>query len=166
MTSRATERRTTRQPSVLQVLRWWATLLDSRFRVPGTDIRFGLDPILSLVPGLGDLTSPVFTVILLIQAVRLRVPRVVLVRMVMNAGIDALVGLVPVAGNIGDVFWRANEWNLALLERHAEPGRPPSRGDIIFVAVVIGVLVLIGIATMTIAVLVLVLVARAFHRIA
>jgi hypothetical protein len=149
---------------VLRLLRWWATLLDSRFRVPGTEIRFGLDPLLSLVPGLGDLASPVFTAILLIQAVRLRVPRIVLVRMVINAGLDAIIGLVPVAGNLGDVFWRANEWNLALLERHAEPGRPPSRGDIVFVAVVLSVLVLIGIATVAIAVIVLTLLVHAFQR--
>jgi hypothetical protein len=125
-------------------LRWWAVLLDSRFRVPGTNIRFGLDPILSLVPGLGDLASPIFTVALLAQGLRQRVPRVVVVRMVLNALIDALIGVIPVAGNIGDVFWRANLANLALLERYAEPGRPASPGDHAFVwavAVVFGLLI-------------------------
>lgn len=117
----------------LAALRWWADLLDSRFRVPGTSIRFGLDPILSLVPGLGDLASPVFTLLILGQALRQRVPRVVVVRMVLNALIDAAIGAVPVAGNIGDVFWRANVMNLSLLERHARPGRPPSPGDYVFV---------------------------------
>jgi Domain of unknown function (DUF4112) len=114
-------------------LRSWADLLDSRFRVPGTDIRFGLDPILSLIPGLGDLASPAFTVLLLVKGLERRVPRVVLVRMVLNALIDALIGMVPVAGNIGDVFWRANTMNLALVERHAGGSQPPRQSDYVFV---------------------------------
>ena len=119
--------------SDLRWLRWWAVLLDSQFRIPGTNIRFGLDPILSLVPGLGDLASPIFTVALLAQGLRQRLPRVVIVRMVLNALLDALIGIVPIAGNIGDVFWRANIANLNLLERYAQPGRPPSPGDYAFV---------------------------------
>jgi uncharacterized protein DUF4112 len=118
---------------VLRQFRWWAELLDNRFRIPGTNIRFGIDPILSLVPGIGDLASPLFTMALLAQAIGWRVPRVVLVRMVMNALIDALIGMVPVAGNIGDIFWRANTANLALLERHAQPGVRPRPGDYAFV---------------------------------
>jgi hypothetical protein len=119
--------------SLLPYLRGWAELLDNRFRVPGTNVRFGLDPILSIVPGLGDLVSPAFTVALLVQAVQQRVPRVVLVRMVANALLDALIGAVPVAGTVADVFWRANVRNLALLERHAQPGLPPRREDYLFV---------------------------------
>src|SRR4249919_3362218 len=127
-------------------LRFWADLLDSRFRIPGTDIRFGIDPILSLIPGLGDLASPISTVALLLQGVRQHVPRVVLVRMVVNALIDALIGAIPVAGNIGDIFWRANNLNLALLERHSRPGRPPTPGDYAFVwliALALGLLILV-----------------------
>jgi hypothetical protein len=118
---------------VLAWLRAWAELLDSKFRIPGTQIRFGIDPILSLIPGLGDLASPVFAVLLIAQGVRQRVPRVVLVRMAVNALVDALIGAVPIAGNVGDIFWRANTMNLALLERHARPGLAPSRGDYLFV---------------------------------
>jgi Domain of unknown function (DUF4112) len=121
---------------MLRLLRSWADLLDSRFVIPGTKIRFGLDPILSLVPGLGDLASPVFAMLLVGQGVQQRVPRIVLVRMMLNALIDALIGAIPVIGNIGDVFFRANLMNLALLERHARPGLPPSRGDYAFVMVV------------------------------
>jgi len=117
----------------VRYLRWWADLLDSRFRIPGTRIRFGIDPILSLVPGVGDLASPAFAVVLLLQGLDARVPRVVLVRMAMNALIDALIGMVPVAGNVGDIFWRANLMNLELLERHAHPGQPATRGDYAFV---------------------------------
>jgi Domain of unknown function (DUF4112) len=131
---------------MLRELRAWAELLDSRFRIPGTQIRFGLDPILSLIPGVGELASPAFTVLLLVQGLRQRVPKVVLFRMVVNALLDALIGAIPVAGNIGDIFWRANIVNLALLERHAQPGRAPTPGDYAFVwamAAILGLLVAI-----------------------
>ena len=114
-------------------LRWWADLLDSRFRLPGTGIRFGLDPVLSLIPGLGDLASPMFTAALLAQVLNQRVPRIIVLRMLANALVDAVLGAVPVAGTIGDVFFRANLRNLALLERHADRSRPPERGDYLFV---------------------------------
>ena len=110
-------------------LRWWADLLDSKFRIPGTNIRFGIDPMLSLIPGIGELASPLFTSLILTQALRQRVPAPVIVRMVMNALIDAVVGAVPVAGTVADVFWRANKMNLQLLEQHAG-GRPlPRKSD-------------------------------------
>ena len=118
----------------LSWLRWWATLLDSRFRIPGTSIRFGIDPILSLIPGLGELASPAFAVALILQGLRQRVPRVVIVRMIGNALIDACLGAIPIAGTVGDIFWRANTRNLALLEHYARPGRAPSRRDYVFVA--------------------------------
>ena len=132
--------------ALLPWLRRWADVLDTRFVIPGTNIRFGLDPILSLVPGLGDLVSPAFTVVLLVCGVSLRVPGVVMIRMIANALIDAMIGIVPVAGNVGDVFFRANAMNLALLERHAHPGGQPTRGDYAFVftlAAIFGLIVMI-----------------------
>jgi hypothetical protein len=130
-------------------LRTWATVLDSQFRVPGTNIRFGLDPILSLVPGLGDLTSPVFATLLIVQAIHQRVPKVIILRMLANALIDAFIGAVPIAGNVADVFWRANTKNLSLLERHARPGLQPTRADYFFgyaLAALFGMAVLVPVA--------------------
>jgi hypothetical protein len=130
-------------------LRIWANLLDSRFTIPGTTIRFGLDPILSLVPGLGELVSPAFAVALLAQGIYQGVPKVVLVRMVANALVDALIGAVPIVGTIADIFWRANRDNLTLLELHARPGVRPTRADYTFVFIVaalVGLLVLIPVA--------------------
>ena len=130
----------------LEALRRWARLLDSEFVIPGTAIRFGLDPLLSLIPGVGDLASPVFTLALLVHAVYQRVPRIVMVRMVANALVDALIGAIPIAGNIGDVFFRANIKNLALLDRHAQWGTRPSRGDYAFVftlAALVGLLAIL-----------------------
>jgi hypothetical protein len=127
-------------------LRRWATLLDSAFRVPGTNIRFGIDAIIGLVPGLGDLSAPVFAAVLLVTSFRLRVPAVVQARMVFNATLDMLLGLVPLLGDLVDVAWKANLRNLALLERHARPGVPPSQGDYIFVIVCVIVLAFIAMA--------------------
>lgn len=120
-------------------------LLDSAFRVPGTNIRFGLDAIVGLIPGIGDISTPAFAVLILLQAVRMRLPVVVQARMVLNAGLDMLLGLVPILGDIADIGWKANLRNLALLERHARPGIAPSRGDYLFVWVCVGLLVLIAV---------------------
>jgi uncharacterized protein DUF4112 len=124
----------------LAALRRWSVLLDSAFRVPGTNLTFGLDPIIGLIPGLGDLTSPLFAALLLLHAVRMRIPRVVQVRMVINAAIDVLIGLIPVLGDLFDFGWKANVRNLALLERHAHPESKATRGDWIFVLSIVGVL--------------------------
>ena len=137
---------TTRLPhdERLDALRRWAVLLDSYFRVPGTRIRFGLDALIGLVPGLGDLSAPVFAGMILLQAARLRLPLVVQARMVLNAGLDMLLGFVPLLGDVADVFWKANLRNLALLERHARPGTPPARSD--YIVVGLGLAVLAAIA--------------------
>ena len=114
-------------------LRRLARLFDSAFRIPGTNISFGLDPILGLFPGIGDMASPIVTVLILWHGVAARVPKVVLARMVLNALIDAGVGSIPVLGDIFDVAWKANDWNLALLERHARADSRPTSGDYLFV---------------------------------
>ena len=132
-------------PAALDALRRWAVLLDSAFRIPGTRIRFGLDAIIGLIPGLGDISTPAFAGLLLLQAVRMRLPIVVQARMVLNAALDMLVGLVPILGDLVDVGWKANLRNLALLERHARPGVPPARADFVFVWICLAFLALIAI---------------------
>jgi hypothetical protein len=129
----------------LAALRKWSILLDSAFRVPGTKLTFGLDPIFGLVPGLGDLATPFFAALVLLHAVRLRIPRVVQLRMLINAAIDLAIGAVPFLGDVIDFGWKANVRNLALLERYARPGTPASRGDWIFVLSVIAVLVALAV---------------------
>jgi hypothetical protein len=126
---------TDRNQRSLDKLRRMARLFDAQFRVPGTQIRFGIDPLIGLVPGVGDLASPLLTVAILWQAAKLRVPRIVLLRMVLNALIDAGVGALPVVGDLFDFAWRATDWNMALLERHAMPGRPATSADYLFVTI-------------------------------
>jgi Domain of unknown function (DUF4112) len=131
-------------PTDLDLLRRWAVLLDSYFRIPGTNIRFGFDAIIGLVPGLGDLVAPIFTVSVLATGLKMRVPAIVQARMVLNAAIDMLMGLVPILGDLADVAWKADLRNVALLERHARPGVPPTKGDYWFVLVCIGLVILIA----------------------
>jgi len=88
----------------LERLRHWSWLLDQVFRIPGTNVRFGWDAIIGLIPGLGDLSSPAFGVLLVFQAYRMGVPKLVQARMVINSAIDALLGMVPILGNVADIY--------------------------------------------------------------
>jgi len=84
----------------------------------------GLDPILGLVPGIGDAAGAILGAWIVVEAVRLRASRATLVRMCFNIAVDALVGTIPVFGDVFDVVWKANLGNVALLERHlADPAR-------------------------------------------
>jgi hypothetical protein len=131
-------------PRRLDLLRRWARIFDSAFRIPGTNIRFGIDPILGLVPGVGDLATPLLSLVMLWHGLRLRVPKIVLARMVFNALIDAIMGVIPVAGDLFDFGWKATQWNLALIERHAVEGAPPTSGDYLFVTLCSVVLIAVA----------------------
>jgi hypothetical protein len=127
-------------------LRRWAerlvALLDDRFRIPGTNVRFGLDPIIGILfPGIGDAVSGSGSIGLLAFAFRRGVPRVVLWRMVLNIAIDALFGSLPVVGDIFDVAFKANRRNLELIRAHESPGAKASVGDYLVVALGFGVAV-------------------------
>ncbi|HET9959750.1 MAG TPA: DUF4112 domain-containing protein [Polyangiaceae bacterium] len=106
-------------------------LLDSAFEIPGTRLRVGLDPILGLIaPGAGDAVGGIAALSVLWVAFTRRVPKVVLLRMLVNLIVDALIGVIPVLGDIFDVAYRANQKNLELLQRHAGQAHPkPTLGD-------------------------------------
>ncbi|CAH2603997.1 conserved protein of unknown function [Rhodovastum atsumiense] len=106
--------------ATLERLDRFATFLDSAVRVPGTGIRVGADAALGLVPGIGNLASTLLSAWLLREAWRLGVPVTLLLRMLGNIAFDSVVSAVPVAGNVLDVFWRANRRNVALLARHLD----------------------------------------------
>jgi hypothetical protein len=125
-------------------LRRLAELLDNAFLVPGTSYRVGLDPILGLIPGIGDLVSPLFTIGVLLQARQFGVPKIVQARMLINVAIDTLVGVVPVLGDLFDFAWKSNHMNLELLELHAREERGGSRGDWVFVTAMIALVVLLA----------------------
>lgn len=135
----------------LTALRKWAVLLDSAFQVPGTKLRFGLDPIVGLIPGAGDLVTAFFSVMLLLHAVRLRIPKIVIARMVANSGLDLLAGAVPLVGDLFDAGYKANLRNLGLLERHALPAIPPQRSDYLFVGFCLAILAALAVVPILIA---------------
>lgn len=134
------------QEQRLDLLRRISRLLDSAMEVPGTSIRVGLDPILGLFPGLGDLVSPLFTMGILWQARELSIPRIVQLRMLGNVAIDTLFGMVPILGDLFDVAWRANDRNMALLDRHAREEHPSSPGDWLFVVAMMALLAVTALA--------------------
>ena len=103
----------------LDRMRAAARLLDSQFRIPGTNIRFGLDAIAGLVPGVGDFAGAIASAYFIYEAARLGAPGTVLARMITNVGVEALVGAVPILGDLFDVAFKANNRNMRLLEQHA-----------------------------------------------
>jgi len=128
----------------------FAELLDSGFRIPGTQLRFGLDPLIGLIPGVGDAAGAVLAGWILVEAIRLGASRATLVRIAGNIALDAAVGAVPILGDIFDFAWKANLRNVALLERHLIDPARAMRADRSFVAFVIS-----GIVVVTLGVLAL-----------
>ena len=112
-------------------LRWVeriAHLMDSQFQLPGTRFRFGLDPLLGLLPIVGDLSTTAVSVALLLTMLRHGASGAVVVRMALNILIDTVVGGIPVLGNVFDFAYKSNERNVALLRRHYAEGRHGGSG--------------------------------------
>lgn len=100
-----------------------AHLLDSRWRIPGLGLRFGVDAVAGLVPGAGDLASGAVSAYVIYKAAKLGAPSHVVARMAGNVALDTLVGSVPLLGSVFDLFFKANNRNVALLRRHLEENR-------------------------------------------
>ena len=124
--------------------RFLADLLDRRFTIPGTSTRIGLDPILGLIPGIGDAIANIVGSAILVIAAQLSVPKIVLVRMGLNVAANALIGAIPVFGDIFSIWFRSNVKNAELLERYARSeSRRAGLNDWLFVAGIISAVVLI-----------------------
>lgn len=123
--------------------RKYAELLDSWFTIPGTKINIGLDPLIGLVSGVGDLAGAFLSVYFMFYATRLGAKSSVLLRMFMNIVADMTIGLIPVLGDLFDVAWKANLRNARLLEKlEEEPGKL-ERESTVFMWILFAVLVLI-----------------------
>jgi hypothetical protein len=117
-----------------------AQVLDRSIRVPGTDIRIGLDPIVGLIPGFGDAVASLAGSMILFLAAQLHVPKIVLVRMSVNIALNGAIGSIPLLGDVFSIWFQSNVKNVELLERHVEEERTSTLADWAFV---IGLLLLI-----------------------
>ncbi len=129
--------------AVEPLFRWIALVMDDFVRVPGTQFRFGLDPLIGLIPGLGDTGSAMVSAIALIQAARKGIPKIVLGRMATNILVNELVGIVPVIGDAFSFWFKSNARNYQLLKQHTAGTRKASRSDWIFVFGVLLALVVV-----------------------
>jgi Domain of unknown function (DUF4112) len=133
---------TTARDDGLATARLVARLLDSAVGVPGTGMRVGLDPLLGLVPGLGDVAGAALSGYIVLLAARRGAPASVVARMLGNVAVDTAVGAVPVLGDLFDVGWKSNTRNVALLERHLDRPAEASGSSRLVVAGVLAVLLL------------------------
>lgn len=123
------------------IARW----LDEAFRVPGTDLRIGLDPLVGLLPGVGDVVTSLASAYVLVAAWRLGAPAVLVARMGLNLALDALVGAVPLLGDLFDAGFKANLRNARLLEEWvAAPGEARRASGLVVAAVLLGALVVVA----------------------
>ena len=104
----------------IEKLESMASWMDSRFTIPGTSIRFGLDSLIGLIPGVGDTVTFFSTVYLIGKAHAYKLPWYVILQMIWNGFVDWLIGLIPLVGDIFDIGWKANHKNVALLKKHAK----------------------------------------------
>src|ERR1700722_8273046 len=113
-------------------------LLDTFFVIPGTRIRFGLEPIIGLIPIFGDQATSLISAALLYRSVQHRLPKIALVRMALNIFINAVVGMVPFFGDIFVLFYKPNIRNYKILLRYAGQANAVTKGDWLFVSILIG----------------------------
>ncbi|MBX9583094.1 MAG: DUF4112 domain-containing protein [Gemmataceae bacterium] len=123
-------------------VRTLAKYLDNVFVVPGTNFRVGLDTLIGLIPGLGDVLGSAIGGYIILVAAKLGVPKAVIGRMLLNQGIDAAVGIVPFAGDLLDAAWRSNAKNARLLEQALEDPARARRGST-WVLIGLGLVVLL-----------------------
>lgn len=151
----------------LEHLRLLAKLMDSAFEIPGLKMRFGLDAILGLLPGVGDLVASFVSLYILQEAQRRGVSRVTLTRMSANILIDWLVGSIPLAGDAFDVVWKSNQKNVALLIQHESTPTARRRrkiGDWFFLALLVSILLTVLAGSLTLSYFIIVSLMRGLSQ--
>ncbi len=125
------------QQQNLKKLDHLAWLLDSSIKIPGTNWRIGLDGLIGLIPGIGDLTAGAISSYILLQAVRMGVPALVIARMVLNIALESVLGVIPVIGDIFDFIFKANQRNVQLMHDYLDNPRMVKRRSTLSVIVVV-----------------------------
>ncbi len=115
-------------------------LLDEAFRIPGTSLRFGLDGVIGLVPGLGDVLAGLLSLLIPLAAWTRGLPYITLLRMAANLALGVLIGSIPLVGDVFDIAWKANRRNYQLLRRHLAAPRRPTWRDWTFLALIVSAL--------------------------
>ena len=133
------------EETALAQLRGLSRVLDGAITIPGTGIRVGLDPIIGLVPVVGDWIGAALSGYIIVQGARLGASGATLMRMTGNLVVDLMVGSVPVLGDIFDLGFRANERNLALISAHVQSPATRRRSDLAVVVGVIGGLLVVAV---------------------
>lgn len=111
-------------------------LLDSAFRIPGTDMRIGIDPLLGLIPGIGDFVGSGLSIYIIWLGVQAGAPVPVVLRMAANVALDTLFGAVPLLGDLFDAGWKANQRNVELIEEYLANPRGATSASYLFVVIV------------------------------
>lgn len=145
-------------------------LLDDLFRIPVLGWRIGLDALVGLIPGVGDTATTVASLYVLGSAVRYRVPKITLLRMGLNLGIDYALGSLPLVGDLFDAWWKSNQKNVELLRQRATVSASEARegrlSDWLFVGVIMVVLVLLAIGAALVSFYLLAMLLRSFASLA
>lgn len=132
------------RPPIDQHLERIALLMDKSIRIPGTDLTFGLDPVIGLLfPVAGDAIGAIVSAYMVLVSVRYGLPKIVIARMVFNIAADFVVGSIPVVGDAADFVWRVNTRNLRLLNKYASGERGSFWSDWAWVFALLGVLFLL-----------------------
>ena len=141
----------TNQIAKVNRLRRMSRLLDNAIPIPGTKIRFGLDPILGLLPGGGDTVTGGLSAYIVVEAARMGLPREVLWKMVGNILLDSFAGTIPVLGDLFDVGWKSNVKNIELLDKHLDIAET-SKSDRLFLIglILLLTLIVLGFAAITV----------------
>lgn len=117
--------------------------LDGLFKIPGIGWKFGLDSLIGLIPNVGDISTAFVSFYILIAGVRYGVPKITLLRMAFNIGLDYVVGSIPFLGDAFDFFWKSNKQNMDLIRERGKGKGTGTTSDWIFVLAIIGILIAI-----------------------
>jgi hypothetical protein len=137
------EDRRQRRSSLESAFKFVALLMDRLIQIPGVKRRLGLNPILDLIPGFGDIAAAAVSVSVLVYGIRRGIPKILLGRMALNVLINEIVGIIPVAGSIFAFWFTANSRNYELLREHLDTPHRSTVGDRIFVGAVLGLVILV-----------------------
>ena len=140
---RVVKKQTRQQIEIEESLETVSHYLDGVFKIPGVGWRFGLDALIGLIPNFGDLATSLLSFYILVAGVRYGVPKITLVRMAFNIGLDYLVGAIPFVGDAFDFFWKSNKQNMDLIRERGKGQGTGTMSDWLFVILMIAVLIVL-----------------------